>query len=515
MTASAAFVSSCNDNSEEISDLNSRVSALEKQDFASLKSSLENLSGTVGALNLSELQSSVSSLQNSIGKLVSTETFNAFKDTYISEKSAIEASLEDITSKLGNLDTFSSELESIKSSVEEINNTLTAADLSALALTVEGLKNSIKSVVFVPGYSDGQVVLEDAAKPFEMTYEILPAKAAKALADDFAAGKGSVKFLLKDVKTRAEGAELKVNKVSSPADGQIVVKATLYNVEAGATVAASLKISEAAGNEIQSAYTTIVAKTAGAVAETPEGTLEYAGVTYKTVVMKDGKTWMAENLRFLPEGITPSSDVNDVTAGVYYPVALNEGHTAAEFTTSEDVIKTNGYLYQTETALGLKVGDLTTIKQAEALEGAQGICPDGWHVPTGADIVGLVGKCVGLDTKEDAPYYDAAQGKALISLLNEDGFNADAWGAFSVQDNSKTSGTVMGYLKTYADAIASGYLCGSTYAGVAYNTKDDETSGIKNFQFYSFMPMASLGTFNGAKLSYRIAAPLRCVKDAE
>lgn len=248
-----------------------------------------------------------------------------------------------------------------------------------------------------------------------------------------------------------------------------------------------------------------------------EGTvIEYAGEKYKTVKMKDGRVWMAENLRYVPTGITPSNDLNNVKAGVYYPVVMNSGKTAVEFSTSEDVIKTNGYLYQTEVALGLKVGDLTSIDQAKGLEGVQGICPDGWHIPTINELTGLVGKAVSpVVTNEEAPYYDKEKKNATMELLNADGFNADAWGAVSIIDNTKTSGTLMGFLKNYPTGVASGYLCGSSYAAVTYNTKDDETSGIKNFQFWGFMPMKSSGTFNGSKLSYRIAASVRCVKNQE
>lgn len=249
-----------------------------------------------------------------------------------------------------------------------------------------------------------------------------------------------------------------------------------------------------------------------------EGYITYAGVKYNVIKMQDNKWWMAQNLRFVPDGITPASDLTAVTAGVFCPLKVNEGQTAAEFATDAETIAAKGYLYQAEVALGLNVGDLTTVAAAQALEGTQGICPAGWHVPTGADIIGLVGKSVGLTTNADAPYYDGANGS--IALLNADGFNMDAFGAISIQDNTKTTGTFMGWASGYKDKISSGMFCGSTYAGVTYNTSNDETSGIKNLQFYGFMPMTNKAaenqyTCNGSKVSYRIAGPVRCVRDAE
>ncbi|MBR4826487.1 MAG: fimbrillin family protein [Bacteroidales bacterium] len=241
----------------------------------------------------------------------------------------------------------------------------------------------------------------------------------------------------------------------------------------------------------------------------------YGNVKYNIVQLKDGKWWMAQNLAYLPAGMTPSTDLTAVTAGVFAPVVSNGS--ALEFSTDPEVIAARGYLYQAETALGLKVGDLTTIAAAEALEGAQGVCPPGWHVPTVADITGLVGKAVSpITTNEDAPYY--SNGNGSIALLNADGFNMQAYGAVTIQDNTKTAGTMMGFMSAYPDRTASGMFCGSTFAGVTYNTSGDETSGIKNFQFYGLMPMTNKAseeeyTCNGTKVSYRIAAPVRCVRN--
>ena len=247
-----------------------------------------------------------------------------------------------------------------------------------------------------------------------------------------------------------------------------------------------------------------------------DGYFTYDGVKYNVVKMKDGKWWMAQNLAYLPEGYTPATDLTAVTAGVFAPIQVNAEHTSAEFTTDAAVVAANGYLYQSEVALGLKVGDLTSEAEAKGLEGAQGICPKGWHVPTLDDIVALVGKSVGANTNTEAPYYDGANGS--IVKLNEDGFNMDAFGAISIQDNTKTAGSFMGWASAYPDKISSGMFCGSTFAGVTYNTSGDTASGVKNLQFYGFMPMTNKATeaeytCNGTKVSYRIAGPVRCVRN--
>ena len=242
----------------------------------------------------------------------------------------------------------------------------------------------------------------------------------------------------------------------------------------------------------------------------------YDNVEYGVVKMKDGKYWMAQNLAYLPAGKTACTDLNNVTAGVYAPLAVNAANAAAEFSTDAAVIAANGYLYQSEFALGLKVGDLKSVEEAQALEGAQGICPPGWHVPTLDEILGLVGKAAGASTNAEAPYYNGSNGS--ITMLNEDGFNMDAYGMVSIQDNTKTSGTLQGWNSNYPDRLTSSMVLGSTYGGVTYNTSGDATSGVKNLQFYGLMPMTNKATeaeytCNGTKISYRIAGPLRCVRN--
>jgi Fibrobacter succinogenes major domain (Fib_succ_major). len=259
-------------------------------------------------------------------------------------------------------------------------------------------------------------------------------------------------------------------------------------------------------------------KPAGPSFEEFDGYFVYDGVKYTTATMKDGNVWMTQNMRYVPKGLTPCSDLDNVTAGVYCPIVMNADRDAAEFSTSEDVIASNGYLYQIEAALGVPVGSVLTIESAQALNGAQGICPKGWHVPTDKEFIGLIGKIATYtyaagESADKAPYYDQTLQNSSIALLNADGFNADAWGAVTVNDFTKTAAGLMGYLKADNSKIQSGFLCGSTYAACAYNTKDDPESGIKNIQFWGLMPMASNGTFNGAKLNVRTASPLRCVKN--
>ena len=244
------------------------------------------------------------------------------------------------------------------------------------------------------------------------------------------------------------------------------------------------------------------------------GVLVYGGETYHAVKMKDGKWWMKENLRYVPAGMTPSADVTAASNGIWYPVVIDEltaDKATVKFSQDDADIRANGYLYSSEVALGLKPGDMTA-DNAATFEGAQGICPAGWHIPTKADIVALVGKTADKnDTNADAPYFDPALsgGSGSAALLNADGWNAGAWGALSIANTAAAKGTLMGAIKAYQKGMNTGYIAGSTMHQVT--TNDD--GSLKNVQFVAFMPNMNIGTYNGAWNNYRNGVSVRCVKN--
>ena len=235
-----------------------------------------------------------------------------------------------------------------------------------------------------------------------------------------------------------------------------------------------------------------------------QGYIIYHEDVYTVAKMQDGKWWMTQNLRYVPEGITVSDQLSVVDAGVYYPIAVNPTTQKGEFTRDITVIQANGYLYQVEVALGKSVGFVKTQADAESLNGAQGLCPKGWHVPTSTDILNLVGKAVAPFTNNtSAPYYSAAAGNCVLSDLNADDFNMSAYGAVNITTLTATSATLMAALNTAKTAINTGFIMGSTYA----------SSTSTNFQFLGLMPFISNNTCNGSKINVRSAYPVRCVRN--
>ena len=233
-----------------------------------------------------------------------------------------------------------------------------------------------------------------------------------------------------------------------------------------------------------------------------EGYFVYDGVEYKTVTLADGNTWMAENLRFIPRGRSVSSDPAE-DAGIWYPAAN------AEKTADPALAESLGLLYDAATAFGVET---ITAENAASLEGAQGICPQGWHIPTVAEMTGLVGHCTNNELiNTEAPYYDATIKGASLTSLAQDGW---PWQFSSMRNKTSVTGkgsyTVTEFEGTYG--IMS-YLIGSTW----YMTKTDAEGTMTNIQYYYLMPTrnASNDKVAVAYGNFLAGASLRCIKNKE
>ena len=248
----------------------------------------------------------------------------------------------------------------------------------------------------------------------------------------------------------------------------------------------------------------------------------YDNVKYNTVTLANGTTWMAEPLIYLPKGYTPSTDPT-ADSHVWYPYEIKaDGATVA--TTEESAIKELGYLYDFQVALG---GKEITESNLNSFEGAQGICPKGWHIPTRLEYFNLVGKTTNdVDGKvpadgDKALFYDAVYDGAKISSLNNAGFNYQFSGV-----RMATSLTGAGsYQKTaiaedaniqpaWHGKPAMNYLMTSTAFKPVYNS----TSGLlTNIQFFGLMSTInakySEGRLSLSYVSIKAGMQLRCVRD--
>jgi uncharacterized protein (TIGR02145 family)/prepilin-type N-terminal cleavage/methylation domain-containing protein len=109
--------------------------------------------------------------------------------------------------------------------------------------------------------------------------------------------------------------------------------------------------------------------------------LEYQGYSYATVEIGD-QCWFAENLKYLPDGESFSSaTIGSTSTPHYYVYNYNDGGGIDDLTEGDlDMYDTYGILYNWSAAM-----------DGETQEGSQGICPDGWHVPSDEEIKTLEG----------------------------------------------------------------------------------------------------------------------------
>lgn len=268
--------------------------------------------------------------------------------------------------------------------------------------------------------------------------------------------------------------------------------------------------------------------------EEHDGYFIYDGERYNTVTLSNGTTWMAEPMRYLPEGITPSSDPL-ADAHVWYPYELVDAESttvnadSATPLTDAASIKKYGYFYDMQAALGREI----TPENCYDFEGAQGICPKGWHIPTRMEYVALCGNSVWREGDADpspaqlfdtsAPFYDEAYKGAKIASLNEAGWN------FVLSGIRMSTGYTAAprYQLTIVNAKNStatdfynqpalSYVMTSSCHKPVYSTADP--SVLNNIQYFSLMTTFSLANYPEGRLSVAYVSvlagqQLRCVKD--
>lgn len=199
------------------------------------------------------------------------------------------------------------------------------------------------------------------------------------------------------------------------------------------------------------------------------GYLNYGGYNYKTVIMADGRAWFAENLHYVPEGASIAPlDFSEKT-GIYAPCVTN-GDKNVEGSMDEALIKAQGLFYSDDVAFG---GTAPEWALNVDVENNQGICPDGWHIPTAAEGIALIGKCNDKTlTDENAPYYNATDARCNLAEINQDGINFQPY--------------------SYVNAEAS------------YGNRVLNTAGVADFVGMNSMDYFHLSTGRSAKQNYAL-----------
>ena len=216
--------------------------------------------------------------------------------------------------------------------------------------------------------------------------------------------------------------------------------------------------------------------------------------TYSIKKMPDGRWWMTQNLCYTTKGI----EIGDGVCKIWYPCS----DTALEWDSTTEGIIGKGLLYGDAVAFNTNI----TTTTARRLEYAQGLCPDGWHIPTLDEFLGLVGKCTNaqVETKTDAPFYDASKGHGSLSMLEEGGFNPAMSGYVRGSGkNFENNGSVTGYLASRGYVTTSYIFSSSAYSQAMWYAL------ILN----KVTNTADVGYMANSTSSSPFAGSVRCIKD--
>ncbi len=253
-----------------------------------------------------------------------------------------------------------------------------------------------------------------------------------------------------------------------------------------------------------------------------DGYFVYKNEEYKTVKLADGSVWMAEPMRYVPEGFTASGDPAQ-DSHIWKPYTIVDGVPTSS--DDADLLRKNGYLYDMYAALG---GSEITADNAATFEGAQGICPDGWHIPTRDDWFSLCGYSnkaadeTAALVNDKALFYDEAYKGGKISLFNAASWNFVLSGWRQKKDYTsegtyfqKTISSENSTVEEWYGLPTMTYLISSTVYKANYSSSDPTV--LNSIQFFAGMTTFTKAYPEGrVTLAYQhceSGAQLRCVKN--
>ncbi len=250
-----------------------------------------------------------------------------------------------------------------------------------------------------------------------------------------------------------------------------------------------------------------------------DGYFIYKNEKYTTKTLSDGTTWMTQPMRYVPEGYSVSTDPADTDAHIWAPYSIVDG--VATPSTDAALAESNGYLYDQQAIFGADV----TKDNAASFEGAQGICPNGWHVPTRAEYLNLCGysnKAVGEDTyqvNDGAVFWDSDVNYGSIKKANELGWNF-VFSGYRLKTNYNAAGQ---YFKATvaADKTSDASFVGLpsiTYCATSTVYQYNETAN-PSLQFFGLMTSFTSSYLDGRlSLAYvheECGQQLRCIKNTK
>lgn len=257
----------------------------------------------------------------------------------------------------------------------------------------------------------------------------------------------------------------------------------------------------------------------------------YDGETYKTVKLANNTIWMAEPLRYVPENLTPSTDPL-ADSHVWYPYRLIDAEStsvnadSAEALTDAESIRKYGYLYDMQAALGKEI----TADNCYDFEGAQGICPKGWHIPTRMEFVALCGNSVWRNGDTDpspaqltdatALFYNENSKGGKIALFNDGGWTFPLSGVRMSTGYTATPRYQLTIINAKNSTQTDFYgLPAMTYVmSSSCHQPTYSSSVLSNIQYFGLMTTFTLANYpegraSVAYVSVLAGQQLRCIRD--
>lgn len=268
--------------------------------------------------------------------------------------------------------------------------------------------------------------------------------------------------------------------------------------------------------------------------------VEYGDVKYHAIRIGDNY-WFTENLRYVPAGYTVSSDylnsTNDKAQCIFYPAKQTgvesnkvtyEAGSAANTELNEKVgLLYNIYAYLLDDNLPAA----TDTVAHKAYNGTQGICPDGWHIPTHEEWNTLVSYATSSEIWETATgendkaaFYEtynydksgipASTSHTSITKANESGFNFYPVGVVTATTSAPYSTAISKSPEEFKDMFGLNYFACSSVC----NLGSTSTPAIKPYAVLS--TMSNTGAYSHGRLAMsaidgKYAVSVRCVKSAK
>ncbi len=222
-----------------------------------------------------------------------------------------------------------------------------------------------------------------------------------------------------------------------------------------------------------------------------DGFIDERDSTHYSVVKIGNQIWMAENLKYLPSVVGPRTDSK--TEPCYYVYNYN-GKSVDEAKATENY-QTYGVLYNWPAAMA---GEASSDANPS---GVQGVCPDGWHLPSDAEWKELEMSLGMSQTLADRiAYRGTNEGSKLAG-------NADLWNDRNLEANSEFGSS--GF-----SALPGGYLNSfdifrdvGSYAGWWSATEEDNSYAWRRMLYYE------KSTIYRKYISKSWGLSVRCVKD--